>query len=755
MILYRLYYFIFNKLLLIFTRLIKYIITEKLNKYIEKNNFNVKIYIKDKHFLLKISKLSLNHSLINRESIPVYINKIFIREIDIFIPKNFYFFNNIKILIYSSKINISTKKNVLNKRFNQISDSIFILKSPYYFLNNKNQIPESIKLIENIIKYLYSHLNIHIKKINIKDQSLNFYSVMNCCISKNFEIYNCKIYDFKFFNLKYNTIYIPSFIINIYNNKKNIRIKKLILNIPSNHDYFKNITNIINLYYPEYSKEEIKYFVYIDNVIVNYEYIYTLNLVISNIKIESNKLFCNFAKLKLVIENMNIPILKLSEINIIFTEKIVLNIQRTVLYLYQNLINKIIPVIYDFYYIQNLIVKNVIEKKKDISYEKLTFQFIHILNSFDIFLLDLNLNNDEMKEQLSLLTKNKEGNHIKINTNNLIYQLKTYSNSKTKSTLVLDKLSVDSHLNKTLWKKFCISDKTKKCIKVKILTHVEKQKKKIYNILLEFGNFNLNIEEKCFTFLTEHVKSNIPYIMDISQKKTNIIIENFVMKSINITFSYKPEKINLQKFTNGDSKQVLKIGNVYDQKLFFPKIYLKNLKSFSELFNLIAKIMIDDIKNNKVFKYLKNIEPFNHFINIYSHCKHLVLDPMQNNGHNIFYRIGTSSVKFVKNMSYEFMDVSTKIISGTQTQLEKLSKHKVSNNVSKFHNSPENISDGIKHGYHCITNRCYMSNNEDLTLKSKIIQPIIGIAEMTNKTFIGIKNQIKPDTFQQMKDRYG
>ena len=751
MLLYEIYNYMTNKLHLIFNRFIKYYITNYINEEMINTNFTINLMNQKNHFVIRINNLILKKkNKVTLVKLPIHAEKIVIKDIDILFPKNFYLFNNCKILISNVKFNISEKKDLLTSNIEKEITIPEFNEQIISFLHHNDKI-ESIKIIEELFKYLYYHLNIHVKKITIKDKNNGTKIKCNVCINKGIDVYNFKIYNF---NLEYKNniiVSIPSLFISLSKNIK-IHISNTEINIDDNKNQTKHISNIIEKYNLFNSEGRQNFKIIFDTMKINYNYTHKLSTTVSNLIIKNDNISIGDVKISLYFNNIIIPLIKTTNISVLVVNKISTKIQTLKFFIYTNLINKVIPIFYNLYF---LLKNKGNGRLKNIS-EKCISEIIISLEKCNIYLLDVNLDDNKLKSKFNeIFNKNTQNNNIKFELNYLKYHQKIFSNGKKKLFAELDNIVIYDNIQKSLWNKFCFNSGEKKCLKLKIF-QLNKHNKNIYNILIALDSITFNIDQKCLLLIYENIQSNIPTIINNPGSVSNIIIENFVMKTFTLTISYKPDKINLKDALNGDTKQIVQLGNVYDKEIIISKIYLKNIESLSYLMDAIFKIILHDVKDKNLIKYLKSIEPLNHFFNIYSHFKHLLVDPMKNNGHNVFYRIGKSSFKFAKNVSYEFMDISSKIISGTQTGLENITNHKVKKyDKSNFSDCPKNIYQGVKQGFQNTSERIQLIRNEDLSLKSKIIQPVIGITELTNKTITGMKNQIKPESYKKMKDRYG
>ena len=247
MLLYEIYNYMTNKLHLIFNRFIKYYITNYINEEMINTNFTINLMNQKNHFVIRINNLILKKkNKVTLVKLPIHAEKIVIKDIDILFPKNFYLFNNCKILISNVKFNISEKKDLLTSNIEKEITIPEFNEQIISFLHHNDKI-ESIKIIEELFKYLYYHLNIHVKKITIKDKNNGTKIKCNVCINKGIDVYNFKIYNF---NLEYKNniiVSIPSLFISLSKNIK-IHISNTEINIDDNKNHTKHISNIIEKY---------------------------------------------------------------------------------------------------------------------------------------------------------------------------------------------------------------------------------------------------------------------------------------------------------------------------------------------------------------------------------------------------------------------------------------------------------------------------------------------------------------------------
>ena len=750
MLLYEIYNSLLNKLHIILNRSIKYIILKNLHGKLDNNNFTTTISNQENNFTITVTNIFPKSELINNINLPFHIDKLKISELEIFFPKNFYQFNNCKILIKNIKIEISENKII---KLNSFAAKEFIFKSQINTFPVLKENIESIQIIEELIKYLKYHFNIYIKNVTVSELKNNLNINFKCCFNKSFNFFNCKIYKLEIKENNIQLVKIPSLLIK-FEDIIDIHITETKINIDETRNHSNKILNFIEKYKLFNSEGSHFFQLKIDKIKLCYNYTHKIYIHVNYFQFNQKEAIINSLNGVLSYNNVLIPIIKITTLNILLNNTIINKIDKIKIIIYKNLINKIIPFFYKIHYIftKNKKKEKQLQKYKE---EKCISCFNFLFSICEIYLLDLNLDNQNLKRKIRKIQNNVPSDNIKIELNCLKFSNKYYSTGKIKNYVELDKIVINDNIHDSLWSKFLYNKEKKKCVKVKMF-QIKKKNKNIYNIIIDLDNIALNIDQKCLIVLNNIIKSNIPEIISDPNYISLNHIDNFIIKSFNMIISYKPNKMDINKLLKGESKQVLQIGNVYDKEIIISKIYLKDINSFQELIQITTSIILADIKDKNLIKYLKSIEPLNHIFNIYSHFKHLIIDPIKNDGNNIFYRIGKSSFKFAKNISYEVLDISTKIISGTKTSLEKTTRHKVQNNrQSNFKNCPENTYQGFKQGVKLTSKRINDLKNEDLSIKSKIIQPVIGITDFTNNALTGIKNQIKPENYHNMKNRYG
>jgi hypothetical protein len=723
--------FIYDSVSTILSRYIKYLLKVKFNYFLKDlNNININLVYKNKNIIINIQNIYINEKYLNSNNNYLNINTFLLKEINIHIPINI--LNLKKILFEINNIQFDFE---IHKKITQQNQKKYTLVNYSYDFKNNSEInikkEKSIELLNNLIYYTINNFNFSFKNIEISNKKYGILIKKNVIGGYNLNLLNI---NFNKINICINEkICLESDNINIIKNNNNISIQNKTITCNLNKYVINTISNFYNKL--ELSNEPSIYkinFIF-NSIIINYYTDYVFKLKIN--KLVNNNI--QKITLNLIHNKLSIPTISISSFlfnNKKDTEKYI--IDNIKIYIY----NKIVPILYKFIkelnYSEYIIDTNNKSNLNENSINEIknikTFFYIRNINAL---LFDFDVNDKNISRIFN--NKSKLNNiHIKMKDFNYNYNkdngIVNY-NFNVKETEIID------NVNNSLWNKFFYSS-NEKLLSINITKYL--QNKLDINIVILPITFN--IDEDCLFFLIKNINSNI--YNDLSDPYLNSIfyyIKKFHLDKINVNLSYKPKKINWNDLFKGDVEQIFQIGEIHNNELLFSEIKLYNIKNMHLLVGEIKNNLFNDFKDNGALKWLTNIEPLHYITNIFNNFQIILNAKSLNKG----------CKEVLYNVTDNFFELSTRTLVGAQSRLEDLTSKKETK--SKYYDPPTNFIDGIKKASSSIKQVYNDCKNSNITTKSLLLKPFIGVTEATAKTLMGLHNEIYPTRVEMIENRYG
>jgi len=372
-------------------------------------------------------------------------------------------------------------------------------------------------------------------------------------------------------------------------------------------------------------------------------------------------------------------------------------------------------------------------------------KFLWEIKKINIIIFDIDLDDEESCKNFLKINQNKgiENILIKIKDISLLYLKK--KNKVEKYLFLINRFEIHDNIEKSLWKKFFYSGNIhNEMIEIRI---IDKScfKNGGLEINVKLSKLHFNIDEDCLYFLIKNIKSNRIIILDdtnvIYKKKK--LIKKLYFGVLDIQLSYKPKRIIWGDLFLGNIQQLFQIGEIHDLDILFSDLYLELNVTTIETIKIILKRWGDEFRANEALKWLINIEPFGYLTTL---INNYIVFKKSNN-------ILDGAKNVASNISNDIFNISSKTLISTQTILENCTSEK--DKKSKYYNPPKNLKEGIDHAYDSIRKRYKNCKNKDMSNKSLLLQPLIGVAEVSSKTIIGVHNNLFPKRLKTIQNRYG
>jgi hypothetical protein len=730
--------FINNKFIFLIKHYIKIILKHKYKSFFTNlNTLDINVQYLDKHILIKLTKLELNiHGLNNIISYELFDSIILEEGIIIKIP-----FDELPHLKINETIITINNVHVKIKSIIGVIKKTQVIDSESDDDNNIDIMDDfSLKTIEEYVEQIVNNMKLTITNINISHKN----SKCNIVMADIVELSTILLHEI---NYKLNDIEIIT-IPNIVLSNTLISFNTIYVNL-KNYNYmdtfikyvYKLYNNLIELFNSDkksdislvIDKLELSYCnlykitVYNISLINSYIHIYRITTYISNIKLLS------ISTIKFNNKNMHINLIKY-------------NIRRNITIM--SLINDIIEVtkqfsdnrrysmeselsdidVYDNHFDKDISIQNDFVIISSDTLQEINHDFI-INTIYKLHIYNININIID------------EQNNIKIDIKklNFINQSKYLNNALVTDEFILkiSNITVYDNVKQSLWNKllYCTYE-TINMITINLT-----------NINDIINSTELSVDVEPFTVnLDQHTLDHMLYVFNIDKQSPvdedveySENINRCHINNTQITISYKPLAVDVNKLIHMDYTEIGKIGVIRDLEINLNEhtIYDNTIKT---LFNSIIDKWIYDIKTHNFNKCVFSIEPLKYMYQLNNDVYNVVSDK------HIKHNVG----KLMKNTTANVIDISSKTLISLQTTLELLyGKQK----TAKMANYPTNLSDGLSKAHESMYSH-YDKISNNVSLGSIVIHPIIGVLESTTKILLGLHSSISKESARRRSSRY-
>ena len=310
-------------------------------------------------------------------------------------------------------------------------------------------------------------------------------------------------------------------------------------------------------------------------------------------------------------------------------------------------------------------------------------------------------------------------------------------------------LTIWDHIKDSNWKKMLYFPTSRP---VQLVCWRYHQLKNTILIKLIIPECWLNLHQSCLLFLgkllqRDHLNLQDPFLQYPSNDDRYI----FNCPQIPIQASYKPISLELHRLTcQGELEQLFQIGNLYDIPMILPEVNI-DTRCKNQLAAEIIKIWKTHLTGTELPKCLPKIEPVRHIHELTRPIRHAVQHPIS----SISNLDRKKCQKWVTQVSANVLDLSTKTLIGVQNRLEDMTHHQMEPEPpSRYSCSPPDVSSGLQKAHQHFRKRVRFLQENELSAKSVILQPLIGAVECGSKITQGLHNQLQPDRVSKMHNRY-
>lgn len=213
------------------------------------------------------------------------------------------------------------------------------------------------------------------------------------------------------------------------------------------------------------------------------------------------------------------------------------------------------------------------------------------------------------------------------------------------------------------------------------------------------------------------------------------------LNSFTVILSYRPKYINYGNLVNGRVSELFKLKNIRDLPLRFKAHVIVNEITL----NTVLMCWLEDILNLNLNRIVFSGGSLEVLYNIAVNTLNIV--KMKKGERGTVRNLGKMATR-------DFLNLTSRSVMKVQTVMEKLTRKKSagSSGRSGFSESPSTMKEGLHIGWSSLKDRFGYMVSEEATMKSVIMQPFIGAAEMISKTLIGLENQLDSDK-KELRDR--
>lgn len=226
--------------------------------------------------------------------------------------------------------------------------------------------------------------------------------------------------------------------------------------------------------------------------------------------------------------------------------------------------------------------------------------------------------------------------------------------------------------------------------------------------------------------------------------ESNGTFNQIELNSFTIILSYRPKYINYGNLVNGKVSELFKLKNIRDLPLRFSDHIIINDISF----NSVLMCWVEDVLNLNLNRILFSGGSLEVLYNIAVNTLNII--KMKKGERGTVRNLGKMATR-------DFLNLTSRSVLKVQNLLEKLTRKKKSSmeqRRSGFSESPSTMKEGLHSGWTSLKDRFGYMTSEEATMKSVIIQPFIGAAEMISKTLIGLENQLDANKKELRDKRY-
>lgn len=225
--------------------------------------------------------------------------------------------------------------------------------------------------------------------------------------------------------------------------------------------------------------------------------------------------------------------------------------------------------------------------------------------------------------------------------------------------------------------------------------------------------------------------------------ENNRIFNKIELSSFMIILSYRPKYINYGNLVNGKVSELFKLKNIRDLSLRFSDHVVINDVSL----NHVLMCWLEDILNLNLNRIVFSGGSLEVLYNIAVNTLNII--KMKKGERGTIRNLGKMATR-------DFLNLTSRSVLKVQNLLEKITREKnmAKHRRSGFSESPSTMKEGLHSGWTSFRDRVGYMTSEEATMKSVIIQPFIGAAEMISKTLIGLENQLDANKKELRDKRY-